>query len=451
MSVCTKLSAGAGEADLPTEAPLLPTSRGLSLRAGFSWTLAGNIVYAGCQWAMVVVLAKLGSPETVGQFGLGLAVTAPVMLFANLHLPALLATDCKGEYRFGHYLALRLVTIVLALATIAALAVNSGYGAGTALVIVIVGLAKAFESAGGVFHGLLQRLGHLDWNARSGMYKGLLSLATLAVGAHFHGAVGAAVGLAIAWLLVLGFYDIPCAVLAVRDSAAGPVPPEGLRPLWEWRRVSALAWLALPGGIIMLLISLTTNIPRYFIGDELGEAALGIFVALAYFMVAVAMVTSALGQAATPLLARHHAGGDQAAFMALTFQLIGMGFLVGAAGLVVAWLGGREILTLAYAPEYAEHTPAFLWLMAAAALNQVGSALGYAVTARRQLRAQPIALGLVMLVTAVSCYLLLPVYGLTGAAISLLISSVVHVMAYTVLLICGTPPREPRASRKGPE
>jgi hypothetical protein len=31
----------------------------LSLRRNFSWTLAGNVVYAGCQWGMLVALAKL--------------------------------------------------------------------------------------------------------------------------------------------------------------------------------------------------------------------------------------------------------------------------------------------------------------------------------------------------------------------------------------------------------
>ncbi len=45
----------------------------LSLRANFSWTFVGNVVYAGSQWGMLVVLAKLGTPEMVGQFSLGLA------------------------------------------------------------------------------------------------------------------------------------------------------------------------------------------------------------------------------------------------------------------------------------------------------------------------------------------------------------------------------------------
>src|SRR5690606_40180926 len=67
--------------------------RALSLRVNFSWTLAGNIVYAGCQWAMLVVLARLGRAEMVGQFALGLAITGPVLMCTNLNLRSVPATD----------------------------------------------------------------------------------------------------------------------------------------------------------------------------------------------------------------------------------------------------------------------------------------------------------------------------------------------------------------------
>src|SRR5690349_21224091 len=80
----------------------------LSLRTNFIWTFLGNVVYAGCQWGMLVVLAKLGSPEIVGQFALALAVTAPVFMFTNLQTRGVQATDARKEYAFGDYLALRL-------------------------------------------------------------------------------------------------------------------------------------------------------------------------------------------------------------------------------------------------------------------------------------------------------------------------------------------------------
>ena len=81
-----------------------------SLQGNFSWTLAGNGVVAVSQLGIIVILARLGSPLTLGQFSLALAVTAPVFILLNLKLRAVQATDAHGEYQFSEYFALRAVT-----------------------------------------------------------------------------------------------------------------------------------------------------------------------------------------------------------------------------------------------------------------------------------------------------------------------------------------------------
>ena len=62
---------------------------------------------------MTIVLAKLGSPEKVGQFTLGLAMTAPIFMFATLRLRDVQATDTNQEYLFGDYFALRLPVAIV--------------------------------------------------------------------------------------------------------------------------------------------------------------------------------------------------------------------------------------------------------------------------------------------------------------------------------------------------
>ena len=66
--------------------------------------------------------------ETVGQFTLALAICAPIVMFTNLQLRAIQATDANELYEFGHYLSLRLVMSTLALVTITMVAVASSYG-----------------------------------------------------------------------------------------------------------------------------------------------------------------------------------------------------------------------------------------------------------------------------------------------------------------------------------
>src|SRR5829696_3532430 len=204
----------------------------LTLRRNFSWTLVGNVIYTACQWAMLVVLAKLGSPEMVGQFALGLAITAPVMMFSNLSLRSVQATDVEHEYLFGQYLSLRLTTTILALMVITGIVFIVGYRWETALLILTIGVAKGFESLSDICYGLLQQHEQMNRIAKSMITKGSLSLVALGAGIYFTGSIlwGAA-GLVVAWVLVLVSYDILSTASVLRASlwSSGNAKPKKAR------------------------------------------------------------------------------------------------------------------------------------------------------------------------------------------------------------------------------
>ncbi|MFP3869245.1 MAG: oligosaccharide flippase family protein [Desulfobacteraceae bacterium] len=409
--------------ELPTE-PLPAFPQGLSLRKNFTWTIFGNVVYSGCQWGMLVILAKLGSPEMVGQFVLGLAVTAPIFMFSNLQLRAVQATDARREYLFGHYLALRLTTIVMSLLIIGGITGLSSYHWDTKLVIMAVGLAKAFEALSDVFYGLFQQNERLDRIAISMIIKGPLSLATLGLVFYFTGSVfWCVLGLAVAWAMVLLGYDAyrGAQILAVSDNLRS-IPPGGVRRRlvfkcpWEIATLGHLAWLAFPLGFVMMVISLKTNIPRYFIEHYLGERELGIFAAMAYFMMAGNQVVTALGHSASPRMAKYYAAGRKKALSTLLKKLMLLGCLLGLVGVFVALWAGKEILTLIYRPEYAEQAGVLAWLMVTASIYYVGVFLGYGMTAARYFRIQaPLNASTLLLIIGASA-LLIPRYGLLGAA-----------------------------------
>ncbi|MBD2212390.1 oligosaccharide flippase family protein [Nostoc linckia FACHB-104] len=392
-----------------------------TLKHNFSWTFIGNTVYAGCQWGMLVVLAKLGSPEMVGQFTLGLAVTAPVIMFTNLQLRAVQATDAKQQYLFSDYLGLRLLGTTLALIVIAAITLMSGYQLQTSLIVLLVGLAKAFESISDVYYGLIQQHERMDRMAISLMIKGLLSLLLLGMGVYISGQLmWGVVGLVLAWAVVLVTYDIRSSTYILSSQKFAQKPRLHLQTL------SKLIWLALPMGFVMMLISLNTSIPRYFIDGYLGQRELGVFAAISYLMVAGNMVVNALGQSASPRLAKYYVAGNQVAFRTLLLQLVGIAALMGGVGVVIVLLAGQEILTLLYRPEYAQYTDVFVWLMIAASIEYIASFLGYGMTAARYFRVQMPLFASVTTASAIVCLWLIPIWGLQGAAIALIVSAIVQ-------------------------
>jgi O-antigen/teichoic acid export membrane protein len=404
-------------------------SSGLSLRANFSWTFVGNAINAGAWWAMTIVLAKLGSPEHVGQFALGLATTAPIFLFATLRLRDVQATDSRQEYLFGDYFALRLITTALAFLAVVGIVLVSGFQPETALVVLATAASKSSEAISDAFYGLFMQQERLDRIAKSMIIKGPLSLIGLGVGFYLTGSVfWGVVGLTLARAVIMVGYDMRNATLTLNPSSnpfTHIIPRDFPGPRWNAAILGRLAWLTLPLGFVTMLISFNANIPRYFIEGHLGAYQLGIFAAITSFQKAAPTVVQALGRSASPRLAKYHAANNVRAFRRLTLRLAGLGVLLGSAGVLVAVVAGRPLLKLFYGPEYV--LPGlFVLVMIDAGLDYISTMLLFVITSARYLRIQ---LPLYLLTTgtiALACFLLIPSVGLAGAAIASIIAELVR-------------------------
>jgi O-antigen/teichoic acid export membrane protein len=427
------------ELDGSPDAPV--ATAGISLRASFQWALVGNVVYAACQWGILIALAKLGTTEAVGQFTLGFAVTAPVLLFANLQLGALQATDAGNEYRFGHYLALRLVTNGLALIVVAGLAFGPDYSAMTAAVVMVVGVAKAMEMFTETYHSLMMQHHHMERVAWSLMLKGVLSLAAMTASLWLGADVlGATAALAATWGLMFFAYDLrsPAWLRKVEPGCA----VGSTAPCWEWKTVGKLAWLAFPLGVRLVLSTLTLYLPRYFVEHYRGLEELGIFSALAYVTVVSQVVVNALAQAAAPRLAQHYVLGDIGAYRLLVLKLTGASALVGAASVAVALIAGEPILRLLYKPAYAAHVELFVWIMAGSAVWCVVVMFIAAANAARRHASQLVGALVVVLASLAAGAILVPNYGLIGGALVSLAGAIVGVLTFGgIVLSIGKPAR----------
>ncbi len=155
------------------------------LRGNFIWTCAGNFVYAVCQWGIIVILAKMGDAEMVGQFALSVAITSPIILFCNLNLRSVQAADSKLVYSIHDYLSLRLLTTMFFLLLVGGVVSVESFSWHTRLVIMLVGLAKGLESISDVLYGMFQRRHRMDVISKSMIFKGLCSVILLGVVIHF--------------------------------------------------------------------------------------------------------------------------------------------------------------------------------------------------------------------------------------------------------------------------
>ena len=407
----------ASPADSPP--PVAATGGGLSLKSNFIWTFFSNVVYAGCQWLMLIALAKLGTPATVGTFALGLAVTGPVIMFTNLQLRGVQVTDAKREYKFGDYLGLRLLSIALSLVAFVVVVLFSKYSVTTAIVVLTIGVTKVFDSLSDIIYGLLQQREKMDRIAISRILQGVLQLAVLSIALWLtHNLIVAVLGMAIVSGTITLIYDIPNAIRLLK-AEKGEVG-SGIyliRPNWSKTNLLKLVKLCLPLGVVMLAISLNYNVPQYFIENNVGVYELGVFAALLSLTMIDTQVISALGQVASPRLSQYFAKGEIKSFQVLTLQLVAIGALLGGLVMLVSVYFGKKIIMGFFGPEYARYFTTFIWLMIGSWVTNVTMILGYGITAARRFNVQLAIAVIVLLTTTTLCYVLIKPMGVLGVAI----------------------------------
>jgi O-antigen/teichoic acid export membrane protein len=420
----------------------------LSLTRNFSWTVVGTGLSSFCQWGMLVALAKLCSTLMVGQFALALAITTPVFVFAGLSLRTVQVTDARREFQFGDYLGLRLLSITAALTFVFAIEIVSGRDAHLLLVVVMTAAAKALDLIGDTVFGLQQQHERMDRIAISQMIRGVLQLIAVAVAAYTtRNVLWAVIGQAAVSLVVLLTYDLRNAgrlhqfPWPTRNPARYPtlVRLATLR-FGKWRNIRALIRVSFPLGVVAMLGSLMVNIPRYFIENTAGTAKLAVYSAMGYIMIVGGMAASSLCQATAARLAGYYVENLRK-FRKLLLQLVAIAAANGVIGVLAAVFWGRQFLTIMYRPEYAMYPSVFAWLMAAAGVSYVASALGYGLAAARKFDVQLPVYICGALVTAAACVPLVPRYGLQGAAWALLAGILTLFAGFTWALIFALRPQ----------
>lgn len=418
-------------------------SRGLSLRANFSWTFVGNSIYSACQWGALVALAKLSSPVLVGQYSLGVAIAMPVISLTGLQIRSVIASDVKETYKFGEYVGFRILSIALAVLVILAIPLILHSGPMMTLLTFVIGLSLAIENLSDVYYARMQYIDRMDRIAKSQMLRAPLSLLAMGLGVYFTGQLSWGVAaMVFVRIAVLVGYD-----MRVQTQSSEPLEPsspesregferlkEILRPRWELRKMGRILWLALPLGIVAMLVNLNVNAPRYFIQWKLGTRELGIYSALAFLMSAGNLFVSALAQAVFVRLARFYAEGRRRAFTLLLLKLLAIGTVLGMGGILVAWIAGAKLLTVIYRPEYAMESHLLVWFMVLAWIAYLGQFMGSAMTSARLFVHQIPLFALGVLIITAGSYWLVPRMGLQGAIVASMAGVLVQLLASAAVL-----------------
>jgi O-antigen/teichoic acid export membrane protein len=380
--------------------------------------------YGACQWGILMIMTKLVPVELVGLFILSIAIISPIQMFTNLQLRAVLVTDSKQKFYFSHYLTLRLLTSIFTVivAILIALVLKKGYQ--LLLLMIVVGLFKFADSMADVTYGLEQKRERLDMVAISRIMRGVIGVPAFAACLFFSKNVVASLFcLSLAWLAVFFLYDIP----NCRKT-------EKIRLYFDYNKLKELCLVAFPLGISMAMISLNTNIPRYFSEKYLGTVKLGYFGTLSYLVVILGTAVSSIGQAAVARLSKYYIDNLRA-YILLLLKMIGVAAFLGLLGILFGILFGKQLLGIVYTEEYAQYKSLFIWLLLAGGIGYISSMLGFGLTSARLFKSQVPLISIVTVSLLISSNILIPKFGIIGAAWSVLAGMLTQGVCATIILI----------------
>jgi len=395
-----------------------------TLSRNFMSILSSTVIYSFCAWGVLVILAKLGNPKIVGQYTLGLAIGGPITMFFMMQLRAIFVTDQKGRYTFAEYIGFRTLTSIAAVVIVAVLVLFLRYEKMTSVIIIAVTAAKAIEAIDDIIYGLIQKYEQMYYIAISRIIRGLLTLGLVALIMYFTRSIlNVVIGYALCWFGILIFYDRRIAGKYAKST-----------PVFKVTAFRKLLRMALPLGIVSILMSANIRFGHIVISKYFNEEAVGFYSAMNFVITGADAAMLSLGFAVMPRLSK--AFQDNIGYYVSLVKKI---LLIAAGAGVCIFAGifffGKLFLTIFYGMEYAENYPVFVIFGAIIIIMFINSMLLCAITAARKFIIQIPLFASVFLCTVIGSFLLIPNYYLKGAAISVGISYIVRLVFSSVVVI----------------
>lgn len=327
----------------PSAVAAIPERYGLAKNIGFS--VGGEFAYVVTQMVVLTALARFGSAEAVGEFGLALAVVTPVFMMANMGVRTGQTSDVSERFVFAEYGGLVSLTAIGATLLSIAIGYFLAPTASAFLIVALMSVTKAFEAISNLSYGAFQQAGRMDKVAGSLLLRGSVTAAAfvslLSMGVAPSLAFTAQLAV---WGTLALFRDYPA---ASRLTSGALVAPSLRR-----ERLRLLAKETAPVGGGHLMNALLVSLPRIVIERTLDLHALGLFTVVGYLQQAGTLVVNAISHALVNRFARLRQHDERRELRRIAgglFCFAVLGTLIVVAG---AELFGAQVLVILFGPDF---------------------------------------------------------------------------------------------------
>nr|WP_306803773.1 oligosaccharide flippase family protein [Providencia sp. PROV129] len=389
---------------------------------GASYTLIGNLSFAFSQWAILIIINKMGTTNDVGIFTLALAILNPIFMMAQGGLRSYIVIDTNRSFKFRTYFQLRVLFSILALFISLLFVFKENY----LYSVLLLALYKIFDNLFDIFYGEYQRKDTMKKIAISRTSRGLANLIFFLLSYILTKNLNIALlSYVLSSSIIFVLYDYRNYNFKLEDSYT---PPDVLKKL---------AKLSFPLAITAMLISLNTNLPRLFLENNSGLTELGAFGSFMYIITVAQIIIQSICQAFVPKIAHAYNENRIDDFIKTVKLLLCFTIFISIAFCVFAIFFKDIIFLLIFNAEYEIFYSLYDNIIMISPFIFLCLVLGNINTARRRIKYQPYIFLSILIINIPTSFILINYLSANGAVLSSLIVSILTIIILSIYSIKG--------------
>lgn len=387
-----------------------------------AYTFVGNMVGAFIKWLLLILIVRFTNPEMVGYYTFAIALTSPVMLFANMRLR--LRYVVEDDLYFKDLKKLRLILDILC--TVIIILITVIFLRDYLLITLLISISKVLDLRSDLLYGILQK--SEDFKVISLMMIGKNSLIITLFG--------------ISIVLTKNLYiSIVCQIIAqivwllLIENQAQKRINESNYIKSDKKIIFSIFIAGLPLGIVQLLNSYNILIPRYVIEKYLSLEAVGIFASISYILTIIGIFMNALSQNFIVSVKRDVANNNFGKVKKFVNQNSLLAALVlGGISILSTYFFGGFFINLVYGEAYARHSFILVIISISIIFNFLTWMYDTALMALKIYNFQLIVSVTTLIVSIIVSFVSIINFGLLGAAWAIVIITFVQALIRYIIV-----------------
>ncbi|MBC8697563.1 oligosaccharide flippase family protein [Staphylococcus pseudintermedius] len=246
------------------------------------YTFVGNATLAFIKWLILILIVRLTTPNEVGSYTFAVAVSTPIMMFANMRLRLRYVVEDQWSYKSVKLTRELLNAVAFMVVLIIATIIYPQYFT----YIILISIIKILDLESEFYYALLHKVQNFRRIGLLQIGKSINVILFFAISLLISKSVVVAlVFQLVSQLLWLVLFELKAKKNIVQST----------QPINQ-NKIKALIIIGLPLGVVQLVNAYNILIPRYAIEKFLNVSLVGIFASVSYLLTIIDLFMNAISQ-----------------------------------------------------------------------------------------------------------------------------------------------------------